>query len=120
MRLGRSGKSTENSANDMTHSNLIENLRKMFLSSGRTVSANLRFQKIREKLLKEMLRGFNKGRSKNYCVATAALEIEELSKALSGAKERSKGLEMTEKAKVLHSMLDAVAESENCCLKLRR
>jgi len=80
-----------------------------------------RLQKIREKLLKEMLRGFNEGRSKNYyCIAATVLEIEELKKALSEAKERSTGLEMTEKAKVLHSMLDAVAERKNCCLKLRR
>jgi len=80
-----------------------------------------KLQKIREKLLKEMLQEFNEGRSKNYyCIAVTVLEIEELKKSLSEAKEQSKGLEIREKSKVLHSMLDAVADRKHYCLRLRK
>ncbi len=75
----------------------------------------------RENLLKEMLRGFNEGRSKSYyCTTATVLEIGELKEALSEAKERSRGLEVREKSKVLRSILDAVAEQKGYCLSLRK
>ncbi len=78
-------------------------------------------QKIREKLLKEMLHCFNEGRSKSYyCIAATVLEIEELEKILRKAKEESKGLEIREKSKVLHSLIDEVANRKNYYLKLRK
>ncbi len=78
-------------------------------------------QKIREKLLKEMLRCFNEGRSKSYyCIAATVLEIEELEKVLRKAKEESKGLEIKEKSKVLHSLINEVAKRKNYYLKLRK
>ena len=78
-------------------------------------------QKIRERLLKEMLQSFNEGRSKSYyCIAATILEIEELEKVLGKAKEESKGLEIKEKSKVLHSLVDKVAERKNYSLKLRK
>ena len=78
-------------------------------------------QKIREELLNEMLRGFNEGRSKRYySIAATVLEIEELKAALSEARERSKGLGIREKSKILHSVLDAVAAKKNYFLKLRK
>jgi hypothetical protein len=52
-------------------------------------------QKIREKLLTEILKEFNERHSKSYyCIAATVLEIEELKKALSEAKELSEGLEI--------------------------
>lgn len=78
-------------------------------------------QKIREKLLKEMLQCFNEGRSKSYyCIAATVLEIEELEKVLRKAKEESKGLEIKERSKVLHSLVDEVAKRKNYYLKLRK
>ena len=78
-------------------------------------------QKIREELLKEMLQRFNEGRSKRYyCIAATVLEIEELTAALSEARKRSKGLGIREKSRILHSVLDAVAERKNYFLKLRK
>ena len=78
-------------------------------------------EKIREKLLKEMLRCFNEGRSKShYCIAATVLEIDELEKVLRKAKEESKGLEIKEKSKVLHSLVDEVAKRKNYYLKLRK
>ena len=78
-------------------------------------------QKIREKLLKEMLQYFNEGRSKSYyCIAATVLEIEELEKVLRKAKEESKGLEIKERSKVLHSLVDEVAKRKNYYLKLRK
>ena len=78
-------------------------------------------QKIREKLLKEMLQCFNEGRSKSYyCIAVTVLEIEELEKVLRKAKEESKGLEIKERSRVLHSLVDEVARRKNYYLKLRK
>jgi hypothetical protein len=78
-------------------------------------------QKIRENLLKEMLQEFNEGRSKTlYCIASTVLEIQELKNALGEAKKRSEGLEIKEKAKVLHQILDKIAKRKNYYLKLRK
>ena len=80
-----------------------------------------KIQKKREDLLKEMLHKFNEGRSKNYyCVAATVLEIEELEEALTKAKKDSIGLEIKGKSKVLHSILNEIAERKNYYLKLRR
>jgi len=78
-------------------------------------------QKTREQLLNEMLQDFNEGRSKNYyCIAATVLEIEELKDALNKAKKDSTGLEIKGKSRVLHSILDEIAERKNYCLKLRK
>ena len=78
-------------------------------------------QLIREKLLKEMLQGFNEGRSKTfYCIASTILEIEELKKTLSQAKKQSEGLNIKEKSKILHQLLKNIAERKNYYLKLRK
>ena len=76
---------------------------------------------IREKMLKEMLQNFNEGRSKTYyCIASNVLEIEELENAISEAENQSEGLKIKEKAKVLHQILDKIAERKNYYLKLRK
>ena len=78
-------------------------------------------QKTREKLLREMLTTFNEGRSKNYyCIAATALDIKELQDALAQAKNRSSELEKGEKAGIMHSVLDAIANKRNYYLKLRK
>lgn len=80
-----------------------------------------RGQKAREKLLRDMLHGFNDGRSKTYySIAATVMEIEELETALSQAKRASAGLGMKEKSKLLHSLLDEIAESKRYLLKLRK
>jgi hypothetical protein len=78
-------------------------------------------QKARENLLRNMLSEFNDGRSKTfYCIATTVLEIEELDKAFEEAKKQSEGLEKRKKAKILHRILDRIAERKNYHLKLRK
>ncbi|WP_455367625.1 DUF3795 domain-containing protein [[Eubacterium] cellulosolvens] len=78
-------------------------------------------QIIREKLLKEMLKEFNEGRSKTlYCIASTVLQIEELKEALSKSKKLSEGLDIKEKAKILHQVLDNIADEKNYYLKLRK
>ena len=85
------------------------------------VSEFEKIQKKREDLLKEMLHELNEGRSKSYyCIAATALEIEELEEALTKAKKDSIGLEIKGKSKVLHSILDEIAERKNYYLKLRK
>ncbi len=80
-----------------------------------------KLQKIREKLLKVMLQDFNEGRSKRYyCIAATLFEIDELKKILDKGKEQSKTLEMKEKSKVLHSLLDSTAKKKKYHLKLRK
>jgi hypothetical protein len=78
-------------------------------------------QKTREKLLKEMLQNFNEGRSKRYyCIVATVFEIGELQKLLDEGTERSRGLELKEKSKVLHALLDSAAEKKSYTLKLRK
>ena len=78
-------------------------------------------QKVREQLLKEILMDFNEGRSKSYyCIAATVLEVDELREALVNARNASQGLEIKEKSRVLHSILDEVAEKKNYTLKLRK
>lgn len=78
-------------------------------------------QKTREKLLWKMLNDFNEGRSKSYyCFVVTILEVGELEEALKEAKNRSKGLNMKEKAKLLHFIFDRIAREKNYYLKLRK
>lgn len=80
-----------------------------------------KLQKIREKLLREMLQEFNEGRSKSYyCIASTVLKIEELKEALDKAKKESKGLDIKEKSKLLHSIFDEIATQKKYYLKLRK
>jgi hypothetical protein len=80
-----------------------------------------KLQKIREHILRETLKDFNEGRSKSYyCIATTLLKIGELKKALNQAKKESNGLEIKDKSKILHSILDEIAEKKGYCLKLRK
>jgi len=80
-----------------------------------------KLQKTRENLLKDMLQKFNEGRSKSYyCIAATVLEIEELEEALTKAKKDSTGLEIKASSKVLHSILNEIAERKNYYLKLRK
>jgi len=78
-------------------------------------------QKAREKLLVEMLNGYNEGRSKNYyCVAATVMEPDELKDAIAEAEKKSDGLDIKEKSKILHTILDDIATKKNYCLKLRK
>jgi hypothetical protein len=78
-------------------------------------------QKKRECLLREMLGEFNEGRSKSYyCIAATVMETGELETVLSEARKKSDGLDMKEKARVHHSLLDEIARQRNYLLKLRK
>jgi hypothetical protein len=78
-------------------------------------------QKEREHLLKAMLKEFNEGRSKSYyCIAATVLEIKELKEALTKAKKEADGMDLKQKSKLLHSILDGIALKKNYYLKLRK
>lgn len=78
-------------------------------------------QRVRERLLAQMLRGFNEGRSKRlYCIAATILEIGELRAALAQAAARAQGLDLKGRARVLHAILDQIAQQKHYCLKLRK
>ena len=78
-------------------------------------------QKQRQKLLKEMLKGFNEDRSKNYyCIAATVLGIKELKNALTRAKKESVGFDIKDRSKVLHLILDDIVRNKNYILKLRK
>jgi hypothetical protein len=78
-------------------------------------------QKMRERLLRAMLQEFNEGRSKSYyCIAATVMETGELEEALAEAGKNSAGLEIKERSKVLHAILDEIARSRNYFLKLRK
>ena len=78
-------------------------------------------QKARERLLREMLRDFNEGRSKRYySIAAAVMEIEELEEALRQAGNDSQGLDRKARARILHNILNGIAKNNNYLLKLRK
>ena len=78
-------------------------------------------QKIKENLINGMLREFNDGRSKSYyCIAATVMETGELEEALTLARQNSDGLNIKEKTRVLHSVLDEIARQKNYYLKLRK
>ena len=78
-------------------------------------------QKMREFLVKKMLREFNEGRSKSYyCIAATVMETGELEEALTKATKNSDGKEIKERSRVLHSILDEIARQRNYFLKLRK
>jgi ATP-dependent protease HslVU (ClpYQ) ATPase subunit len=78
-------------------------------------------EKAREDLLKAMMGEFNEGRSKTlYCVAATVLKIGELEKILNEARAKSKGLDLNAKSKIIHSLLDEIANEKNYLLKLRK
>ena len=75
----------------------------------------------REQLLKQMLEQFNDGRSKSYyCIAATVMTINEIEQALEEAKQKSDGLDIKAKAKLLHSILDRIAEKRGYLLNLRK
>ena len=68
-----------------------------------------------------MLQNYNEGRSKSYyCIAATVLQIEELKAALMQAKKDTNKLDIKEKSKVLHSILDEIAKRTHYLLKLRK
>ena len=78
-------------------------------------------QRTRERILTEMLKEFNEGRSKSYyCIAVTVMEIDELRNALYKARKQSTGLDMKSKSRVMHSLLDTIAGKKNYLLKLRK
>lgn len=78
-------------------------------------------QQIREQLLREMLQEFNEGRSKSYyCIVATVLEIDEIKESLAKARADSKGREIKDKSKLLHSLFDEIALQKRYCLKLRK
>jgi len=80
-----------------------------------------RTHKERERLLREMLDGFNEGRSKTfYSIAATVLEIDDLKSAIARAKKQSAGLVLIEKSKLLHALLDEIAKRKRLVLKLRK
>lgn len=73
------------------------------------------------RLLAQMLREFNDGRSKSrFCVAATVLGIDELEGVLATARDASSGLDIKAKAKVLHTMLDELERRQQQILRLRR
>ncbi len=85
------------------------------------VSAFEETQQVKEQLLSEMLRDFNEGRSKRYyCVVATVLEVEELRTALIQARKDSSELDIKDKSRILHTILDKIAEENHYCLSLRK
>ena len=85
------------------------------------IEAFVKDQKIREQLLREMLELFNEGRSKSYfCIAATILDIDELRKAVETAKQQINGMDIKNRSKVLHAIVDEIAKSKGYYLKLRK
>ena len=78
-------------------------------------------QRIRENLLHDMRSNFNEGHSKTYyCISATVLEIKDLKAALTQARKDSEGLAIQERSKLLHVVIDKIAEDKQYCLSLRK
>jgi hypothetical protein len=78
-------------------------------------------QVIRESLLLRLINEFNEGRSRSYyCIAATVLGIDELRDSLEEATARSTLLNITDKSKLMHSILDSIALKKGYNLKLRK
>jgi hypothetical protein len=78
-------------------------------------------QRVREALLIRLLHEFNEGRSKSYyCIAATVMEIDELRSALEEAAARSESLNIKEKSRMMHAILNGIALKKGYCLRLRK
>ena len=78
-------------------------------------------QNIRESLLNRLLNEFNEGRSKSYyCIAATVMDIDELRESLKEATAKSKLLSIKEKSRIMHSILDGIAQKKGYRLSLRK
>lgn len=83
-------------------------------------------QKERIKFLKDMLKGFNEGRSRSfYCIAAALLSVDDVKKSIDSAKKEVKTLDIKNddvksKAKILRKIIQDVADKKGIDLKLRK
>ncbi len=83
-------------------------------------------QKERIKFLKDMLEGFNEGRSRSfYCIAAALLPVDDVKNSLESAKKEVKTLglrkdDIKSKAKILKKAIQDVADRKGIDLKLRK
>lgn len=86
------------------------------------VEAFVAEQRVREELLREMLAGFNEGRSKTYySIAATVLDVEELRSALAEARlETAHETDAKARSKALRGRLDAAASARSVRLALRR
>jgi hypothetical protein len=71
-------------------------------------------------ILHMLLDEFNEGRSKSYyCRAVTVLETSSVRSALTNGRRQSAGLDLKAKAKLMHAILDGLAEEQNRSLTLR-
>jgi len=83
-------------------------------------------QKERIKFLKDMLEGFNEGRSRSfYCIAAALLSVDDVGKSIDSAKREVKTLDVRRddvksKAKIMRKIIQDVADKKGIDLKLRK
>jgi hypothetical protein len=83
--------------------------------------AFVREQKKRAELLASMLEGFNEGRSKRYySIAATVMGVSEVEAALVEALEASATVEIRQRSKILHAVLDRIAEARGYRLALRK
>jgi len=68
-----------------------------------------------------MLNNFNEGRSKSfYCLSVTLLSIESIEKSIQNASDKTKGLELKDKAKILKEELKKTAKKEKVELRLNK
>ncbi len=85
------------------------------------LSAFIKDQKERERLLEATLAEFNEGRSKSfYCIVATVMEIQEIKQAIGRARDESAGMDLKSKSKVLHAILEKIAEQRMYNLRLRK
>ncbi len=93
---------------DACHQKLEDNL-SFIMQKG--IDAFEQDQRMRQKLLHEMLNGYDDGQSSGYYFSVAnLLEIDELEAALTVAWRDADGLEVDEKTGLLRSILDGIAD----------
>jgi hypothetical protein len=78
-------------------------------------------EQAKARLLTDLLRDFDDGRSKSYyCTAATLLSLADLRAALDRAQQQGLVGDMRESAKLMHSLLDKIATSRGVSLGLRK
>jgi len=107
----------------LTHKKVEQNL---YFIKKHGVEKFLEQQRERIKLLEEMLKEFNEGRSRSYyCIAVALLSVDDVKKSIESAKKEIKTLvvrkdDVKSKAKILKKIIQHIADKKGIDLKLRK
>jgi hypothetical protein len=78
-------------------------------------------QRIKESLVIRLLNEFNEGRSKSYyCIVATVMDIDDLRSSIEEATTKSKSLNIKDRSRTMHTILDSIALKKGYHLSFRK